>query len=244
MNISKRLRILALSITVLTGLLAAQRDTALIQRIDQANQTRYDTVSSFTDTERYQVFRGDDQTHPAAEMTVKMTYRKGEGKTYQVTSRSGSEIIQKFGLEPLLENEKQLNRPAVVKDSWFTSSNYQMQPKPAETRKLNGVECVGVAITPRRKAPNMIDGTLWVDPRDGAIAEVEGIASRSPSIFAGTTHMMRDYIRIDGFAMATHARAESHNAVFGKTVVTIDYSDYQIEKVGSAPAPVAPAPTR
>jgi hypothetical protein len=39
---------------------------------------------------------------------------------------------------------------------------------------------------------------------------------------------MREYTNIDGFSMAAHARAESHNAVFGKTVVTIDYTDYQL----------------
>lgn len=244
MNRSKRLPILALSVAVLTRLLAGQPDASLVQRIDAANQARYDNVASFTDIEHYAVFRGDDETHPAAGMTVKMTYRKGVGKTYEITSRSGSQIIQKFGLEPLLDNEKQLNQPAVVKDSWFTSTNYQMQPRPGETRTLNGVQCVAVSITPKRKAPNMIDGTLWVDPRDGVIAEVEGIASRSPSLFAGTTHMMRDYIRIDGFAMAAHARAESRNPVFGKTVVTIDYSDYQIETTTPAHASPSAPPSR
>jgi hypothetical protein len=55
------------------------------------------------------------------------------------------------------------------------------------------------------------------------------MASRSPSIFAGTTHMMREYTKIGGFAMSTHARAESHNALFGRTVITIEYSDYQLK---------------
>ena len=202
---------------------------AVLERIDAANQARYDNVLSFTDTEHYAVFRGNDETHPAAEMTVKMTYRKGEGKSYEIVSQSGSQIIQKFGLEPLIENEKAINAPAKVQESWFTTANYEMQPKAGETREVNGAPCVTVAITPKRKAPNMIDGTLCIEPRDGSLAEVDGIASRSPSLFAGTTHMMRQYTKIDGFAMATHARAESHNAVFGRTVVTIDYSEYHIE---------------
>ena len=206
----------------------------LLQRVDSANENRYDNIAAFTDTEHYAVFRGNDETHPAAEMTVKMSYRKGEGKTYQIVSQSGSAIIQKFGLEPLLQNEKQINNPAIVKDSWFSSSNYDMKMKNGEIKTLDGIQCVAFAITPRRKAPNMIDGTLWVDPADGAIAEVDGLASRNPSIFAGTTRMLRDYTRIDSFSMAAHARAESHNAIFGKTVVTIDYSDYQVETVADA----------
>ena len=62
---------------------------------------------------------------------------------------------------------------------------------------------------PKHKAPNMIDGTLWVDARDGSIVKIDGVASKSPSAFAGTTHMMRQYMNIDGYPMATHARAES-----------------------------------
>jgi hypothetical protein len=41
--------------------------------------------------------------------------------------------------------------------------------------------------------------------------------------------MMRQYAKVSGFAMATHARAASNRFLFGKTVVTIDYSEYQIQ---------------
>jgi hypothetical protein len=219
-----------LSLAIASDLIAQALpdESALIKRVDAANDARYAHVLSYTDTEHYAVFRGNDETHPAAEMTVKMTYEKGKGKNYQIVSQSGSSILQKFGLEPLLENEKQINDPAVVKDSWFASANYEMHLKPGETRDLDGRTCAALAVTPKRKAPNMIDGTVWVDPRDGTIAMIEGAGTKSPTLFAGTTQMMRQYTNIDGFSMATHARAESHNAVFGKTVVTIDYTDYQL----------------
>ncbi|HWG21569.1 MAG TPA: hypothetical protein VG225_13650 [Terracidiphilus sp.] len=202
---------------------------ALVRRIDAANQARYDRVMGFTDTEHYAVFRRKDESHPAAEMTVHMTYRKGAGKTYKILAQSGSPAILRFGLRPLLENEKAINDPAKVADSWFTSADYDMQVRPEAVRMLKGRTCVGIVIKPRRKAPNMIDGMLWVYPVDGAIMEVEGIASKSPSVFARTTKMMRLYAIMDGYAMAIHARAESHNAIFGRTVVTIDYSDYHLE---------------
>ena len=79
------------------------------------------------------------------------------------------------------------------------------------------------------RRPNLIDGTLWADARDGTLAQIEGVASRNPSSFSGTTHMMRQYENISGFAMATHARAESRSLLFGRTVVTIEYSDYKLQ---------------
>ncbi len=210
--------------------LPAQRDPAtVIRQIDVANHARYDNVLAYTDTERYSVFRGKDQTHPSAEMIVKITYKKGVGKTYTILSQSGSEVIHKFALLPLLDHEKQINDPAIVEKSWFTSTNYEMKLKPDATRNIDGRDCIALAINPKRKAPNMIEGTLWVDAADNSIVEVDGVASRSPSVFAGTTKMMRRYTNIRGYAMAAHARAESNSFLFGRTVVIIDYTDYQVQ---------------
>jgi hypothetical protein len=39
---------------------------------------------------------------------------------------------------------------------------------------------------------------------------------------------MRLYENVNGFAEATHARAESESTLFGKTIVTIDYQGYEI----------------
>jgi hypothetical protein len=236
------LRLLALLFIVPPLSPAQQEDPAtLIQRIDAANQARYDNVTGFADTEHYTVLRGDDP-HPAAEMTVRVTYRKGEGKSYEIRSQSGSGLIQKFALEPLLKNEKELNLPDRVQATWFTSANYDMHLYGGQTRQINGRSCVIVGIAPRRKAPNMIEGTLCADPADGTLVEIDGIASKSPNLLAGTTHMMRQYKNIQGYAMAIHARAESDSPIIGRTVVLVDYSDYDLNTRTLNPDASTPAP--
>jgi len=202
---------------------------AIIRDLDTANQARFDNILAFTDVEHYVVFRRSDQSHPAAEMTVKMTYKKGSGKDYVIVSKSGSSLIQRVGLQPLLDNEKAINDSAKVAQSWFTSANYEMHLKPGVRQTIGGRLCVALAIRPHQKAPNMIDGTLWVDVNDHTLVEVEGIASKNPSVFAGTTKMMRRYANMQGYAMATHARAESSSTLFGRTVIVIDYSDYHFQ---------------
>jgi hypothetical protein len=226
----------ALAIGVLASIgsaasaLVQQTDAAVIIRdLDAANQARYDNVLGFTVTEHYSVFRGANQMDAAAQMIVRTTYKRGVGKSYQILSQSGSELVIKYGLRPLLDNEKAINDPVKVSQSWFTSANYEMKLKPGVSQIIDDRPCLAFAITPRHKAPNMVDGTLWVDARDHTLLQVEGIASKSPSIFAGTTHMMRRYADMNGYSMATHARAESGSLLFGRTVVTIDYSDYQFQ---------------
>jgi hypothetical protein len=202
---------------------------AIIRGVDAGVQARYENVLGFTDIEHYAVFRGKDQTHPVAEMTVKDTYRKDVGKTYTVLSQRGSEVVIRLGLNPLLENEKIINHPENLPRSWFNSANYEMKPKPGQTVRINGRDCLVMAVTARRKAANTINGNIWVDAKDYSLAQIDGVASKDPSVFAGTTHMTRQYEQIDGFPMATHARAESNSFLFGRTVVTIDYDDYHLQ---------------
>ncbi len=199
-----------------------------VRSIDAAVWTRISHLAGYTDTETYKVFRGKDETHPIAEMTVKTTYRHDSGKNYDVLSHGGSNILYKFLLRPLLDTEKDINNPTKVDASLIVSGNYDMQLKPGGPMQQDGRECWALAITPRRKAPNLIQGTLWVDTKDFTIVRLEGVTSKSPSFWAAPAHVMRQYVKVDGFPEATHARAES-DSFFGKAVVTIDYQNYQIQ---------------
>jgi outer membrane lipoprotein-sorting protein len=222
--------VLALVIVSVSAASAQQIDTStLLSKIDAAVKARQDGIDSYTVTEHYAVFRGKDKTHPAAEMTVKTTYKRESGKSYQILSESGSSMMRVLVLHAILDNEKHVNQPGVREGSWVTTANYEMKVMQGGIQKIGGRSCVAVSLTPRRKEPYLLNGTLWVDAKSGGIVQIQGKASKSSSIFAGTTHMMRQYVDIDGYGEATHARAEADSSLFGQTVVTVDYRDYQMQ---------------
>jgi len=209
---------------------AQQPDSAaIIHKIDAAVKARIDGIVGYTDTEHYAVYRNNDEVHPVAEMTVKTTYRQDSGKTYAILSQSGSQIIRNMVLGSILDNERHVNMSGTREGSWITSANYEMKLQSGATQSLNGRDCYLLRLIPKRKAPFLVDGTLWVDARDGTIVQLEGLASKSASYLTGPTQMMRQYTNIYGFAEATQARAVSNSFLFGQTVVTIDYRDYQIQ---------------
>jgi hypothetical protein len=203
--------------------------SVVIRGVDAAVKARFEAIAGFTVTEHYAVFRNSDELHPAAEMTVKTTYRKDAGKSYTVLSQSGSSILRKLVLFPLLDEEKRVNEPAIRETFWFTSANYHMQVVPGELQRVDGRGCLTLAITPRHKAPNLIQGTLCVDPWDYSIVQLQGTASKSPSVFTNPPHVMRQYAYVSGFAQATHARAVSDSPWFGRTIVKIDYQNYETQ---------------
>jgi outer membrane lipoprotein-sorting protein len=132
-------------------------------------------------------------------------------------------------LDKILESEKEINLPANREAAWITSANYEMKLRPGGVQRLDGRDCYVLDIAPKRKAPNLLDGTLWVDAKDGTIIQIQGVASKSASVFTGPTQMMRQYASVNGFAMATHARAVADSGLFGRTVIAIDYRDYGIQ---------------
>jgi hypothetical protein len=212
-----------------TPVLAQQIDNATaIRNVDAAVKWRIDHIAEYTDTEHYKVFRGKDEKQPVAEMIVKTTYRPELGKNYEVLSHSGSGVLYKFLLQPMLESEKDINNPAKVGASYIISANYDMQLKPGGPVQQDDRTCWALAIKPRRTAPNLIEGTLWVDATDFTIVRLEGVTSKSPSIWSEPARVLRQYVKMDGFSEATHARGESQG-FFGKAVVTIDYEGYKIQ---------------
>jgi hypothetical protein len=202
-------------------------EATVIRGIDAAIKARFDSVLSFTDVEHYAVYRNGDETHPAAEMTVKIAYNKDSGKSYTVVSETGSEILRHFVFDSLLEDEKRVNEPANREASWFISANYEMKLHPGGIQHVDGRDCLVISINPRQKAANLIQGTMWVDAKDFSTVKIEGVSTKSPSMLTGPSHVMRQYAMVDGFAQAMHARAESDSSLFGKTIVTIEYRDYQ-----------------
>jgi outer membrane lipoprotein-sorting protein len=224
---------IAATIFIVLGAIASaaqQPDPAsVIQKVDDAVKARIDHVAAYTVTEHYTVYRGKDETQPAAEMTVKTEYRAETGKSYTILSQSGSGFIRTHVLDSILDNEKRLNLPGIREASWLTSANYEMKLNSGGVLRLDGRNCLALTITPKRKATNMIAGTLWVDARDGSIVRIEGSATQSPSILTGPAHVMRQYASMNGYGMATHASAVSNSFLLGQTIVTIDYRDYQIQ---------------
>jgi hypothetical protein len=224
--------ILAASILSFHGslTLAQPSDNASVVRmVDAAVKARIDNVAGYTVTEHYAVFRSNDEIHPAAEMIVRTTYERNSGKSYMIVSQSGSAVMRNLVLNTILDNEKQMNRPGIRESAWITSANYEMKLERIGTEPLDGRECLLLTLIPKRKAPYLFEGTLWVDSKDGSIVQLQGTASKNSSMVTGPTQVVRQYANIGGSSEATHVRAVSNSSIFGETIVKIDYQDYQIQ---------------
>src|SRR5579871_1036529 len=146
---------------------------SVVRGVDASVQSRLDRLDGYTVTEHYVVFRGKDQSHPAAEMLVKTTYRKESGKSYQILSQSGSSLWRNEVLHTLLDNEKRMSQPGNVQTALLDSANYTMKFDANPRERLNDRDCLVLDITPRRSSEYLFKGKLWVDAQDFAIVQLK-----------------------------------------------------------------------
>jgi hypothetical protein len=203
-------------------------DQEIVQRIDAAVYQRFNAVKGYTVREQYSLYR-NGAAEPSAQETIQTVYERSSGKQYTTVAQSGSSLMRSAVIDHVLASEKEINLPANREAALITSRNYDLRPEPGFVEK-NGRQCVVVDLNPRRKSPHLFTGKAFVDASDFTVVHIEGAPSQSPSFMAGDTKVARDYVKIDGFSMATHAEAHSHSFLFGDTLLTIDYSGYQIDQ--------------
>jgi len=204
-------------------------NTAIISGIDGSVHARETNLLGYRVTEHYTVFRNHDQQHPAADMVVKTTYQRDVGKKFSVVSLTGSLLYRKM-LEEVLATETKITQPGSRATALITSANYEMKVKGPAV--VDGRNCIAVEIKPRRESPYLFSGMIWVDAQNQGIVQLQGVGSKSPSVFTGPSQVLRQYTIMDGFPMATHAHAVSNSGLLGQTVIDVDYTGYDIHPGG------------
>jgi hypothetical protein len=205
-----------------------KRQQDLIRQIDQAELRRESKLTGYTVTEYYTI-RNSHIGNPA-EATIETTYKRGQGKTYKVLSRSGPSLLRNRVLDRLLQEETQMSRGKMREQAIITSWNYDM--KLVGKEPVSGTMCDVLELTPKRKSPYLLKGRLWVDPAKMMIVKIDGKPPTSASFFSGRPQVVREYKHLEGFALAHHSHAVSSSFIFGQSIVDIEYRDYHL--IGSA----------
>lgn len=162
----------------------------------------------------------------SAEMSVLVTYRRREGKSFKVLESRGSEDIQRRVFQKLLDAE--------IEASQTTRWNARVTPENYDFRMV-GIErlddrcCYVVHISPKAKSKYLIEGEIWVDATDYGIVRMEGRPSESISFWIGKPHIDQKFERVGEFWLASHNRSTANSRLLGASELNIEYGPYQID---------------
>ena len=211
--------------------------TQVLARMAAMDEKRAAAQESYTCTRRYSI--ENKRFKIAAEMTIRMTYRRPGHKEFHILSESGSGAIRKRVLHKMIESELEASRDDMRAQTQITPANYDFRLTGVDMDQGRRVYVFEAA--PKLQNKFMIRGRIWVDAEDFAITRIEGSPAKSPSFWVQRTSFVHRYRKFGSFWLAVSNRAESEVLIFGHTEVKIDYSDYEIEELRTRQYPVGSA---
>src|SRR4051812_8254071 len=206
-SVAVLIRVIAL---LAAPLLTAQSKNDIIVKINEAEWDREQKVAGYNVTEHYQIFEpGNDVA--IGDAVYKVSYVRGRGKSYDQQSLSAHKRFVKRALERTIRGEEKASEPEPRKRILLTSDNYRMtlidsgnEPHPSYICDISrpARKTRVLALKPIHPNPQVIDGLLWIDSENHHIVRIEGRFSDSPSIWIGRPKFERDYVDLNGFAVA------------------------------------------
>jgi hypothetical protein len=198
----------------------------IVDEMIRQQEVRFDHIGSFSRLQHYAVTT--DRFGLKAELVARVHRDRRQGKTYEIISRSGSQVIQSHVFDPLLEAEVETSHHA---PELLTREFYSFRLAGEAT--FGGHRCYLIETEPKQREKRLLKGKLWLNKDDYGIVHVEGKPTESLSFWVGKPMILQDFTKLGGYWWAARRHSYIDNMWLGKADLVIDYSDYQFEPRGA-----------
>lgn len=197
---------------------------SVCDRMLERDRWRNSTLLSYSVSRRYTL--NTSHSGQPSEMLVRLDYTQPGRKTFQVLSQKNCGLLANVVFRDVMDAEVEASRDDIRDSVRMTPDNYQFQA--LGTDNLDGRSAYVLRATPRRKQRFLVDGRIWVDMNDAALARVEGKAETS-SIWVRSFHVVQDYARFGPYWLVTSTRNDASVRFWGHACLKIDNFDYKLQ---------------
>jgi hypothetical protein len=141
---------------------------------------------------------------------------------------TGDGFVKTNVITRLLQSEVDHVEKGDPSESAINSKNYKFYYKGMEA--VNGHDWHVFQVKPRRKAPGLFKGKIYLDVHSGNLRRVEGQVAKSPSFFVKDLEFVQDFDDVEGFTFPTELRSKAKARIIGRALVTIIHKGYRITK--------------
>jgi len=210
-------------------------DEVVAKMIQHDNQ-RQASFHGYLSARRYVL--ENSRHHKRAEMLVWVECLDSGTKQFQTVSASGWGAARSHVFPRLLESESEASLPGVRERSRITPENYSFEM--AGTEYINQRPAYILKITPKNQNKYLIQGNIWVDAEEYAIARIEGMPAKSPSFWIKSIHFVHTYQKWGPHWLPASDRSVTDVRFLGPNQMTIEYFDYAPKATLSASRELAP----
>jgi hypothetical protein len=197
----------------------------IVDRMMERRRAQEETLLAYTSHRRYRVH--NLRFNKIAEMAVRLTYARTEGKSFDVLEESGPAPIRNKALRKMLESEVEASRGKGEESSDITSANYDFRFLRMEREGPRGAYVLEAE--PKRESKYLLRGSIWVDMQDFGISRIEGSPAKKPSFWIRGSTIVYQFEKVGDFWLPKSTQSEAEVRLFGRTDLNIAYGQYEIK---------------
>lgn len=241
MNISM-ISVLVLSLTpaVLCQQSDQQNDAAQVMRQMYLHDAQREKAGAgYAGTRRYRL--ENERMNKSAELVAAVHCGADGAKHFEVVSEAGWGSANKHVLRKMLESEGETSSPNTRPKSRLTAENYDFSL--VGTEVLDGRTAYVIDVVPKRRDKYLMEGRIWVDATDYALARAEGKPAHNPSFWTKSVRFVQRYQKNGEFWFPVSTDSITEARIFGTTHVNIVYSGYVPNTNNPSPQEILPSQT-
>lgn len=201
----------------------------IVDHMVEMNAARASSLRAYTAIRTYHVVY-DGLAHDTADMTVRMEYVAPGPKVLTLVSQSGSSMLRRHVLDPLLKMERKEALIESLEGSAIVPANYEFSLV-ADVPQPDGDGNYLLDAKPRRSDRFLFRGRIWVSAQDYGITRVDGEPVHSPSWWVTDSAFQYRSQHIGDFWLPASNECRSHTRFFGRAQLSITYDHYQFTSV-------------
>jgi hypothetical protein len=202
-------------------------ESRLFSELLTHNELRNTALAGYTEQRTYQVT--DMSGRVRAQESGQMEYRAPDKKSFATTLESGSALVRRLALNPLIASEIDAASGKQHHDSAITPENYTLEL--LGEQQVGPYRCILARATPKRTDKYLFEGKVWIDTEDYAVVRIVGHPAKKLSFWIERVHFVREYQKIDGFWLPQKDETHVQVRMYGQKVLTIDHQNYIVTGV-------------
>jgi hypothetical protein len=199
-------------------------ESQVLAELATHNEERRSALHDYTVLRTYQVVDVNGKVH--AEEIGRMEFFSPDKKTFTVTSESGSGLIRRMALNPLINSEIEAATGKEHHDSAISADNYSLNL--LGEQQLGPYRCFVAEAVPKRKDKYLFEGKVWIDVNDYSVVRIEGHPAKKLSFWIQHADFVRQYQKIDGFWLPEKDQTLVQVRLYGKKILKIEHRNYVV----------------
>lgn len=196
----------------------------IVQSLVAADEARLSRLDNYTAHRKYSLV--NQRFGKRGELLAKLFYRKPGEKRFEYLSESGSTVVVNRILKRMPEAEADAAQTGNRQKSRFLPGNYDFQLLGMDS--MEGRRCYVLKLSPRTEDKYLVRGKIWVDAVEFAVVHLEGSPAKNPSFWIKGTTVVQSYGKFGAYWFPVLNQSTTEARIFGKTDVTIAYSNYEV----------------